>query len=130
MALIATGTISVAASVIAGSIVPLMIGAGCLLLGVKYYQKKAGTETLNGKKQLVLDDKTLMRLAGRLGGSMTASELSLHTKLTMEEASIRLDEMYARGLADIKFTDEGAMVYKFLQLPPSRGDKNNAKQLY
>jgi hypothetical protein len=62
-------------------------------------------------------DSELLRLAARRDGSLSVAEVVAHADLDPKEAEQRLDELSRRGLCELRVTEEGVVVYRFLAAP-------------
>jgi len=57
--------------------------------------------------------KAILKLAQTKGGTVTVSEIVLGTSLSLEEAEEILQYFVAKGYADMRLSDAGAIVYEF-----------------
>ncbi|WP_054950926.1 hypothetical protein [Numidum massiliense] len=58
-------------------------------------------------------EREILRLAERKGGALTAVELATETSLNTEEATELLETFTRRGIATVKVTESGVLVYQF-----------------
>ncbi len=57
--------------------------------------------------------KVILKLAKTKGGTVTVSEIVLGTSLSLEEAEQILQYFVAKGYANMRLSDAGAIVYEF-----------------
>ncbi|MDM8541737.1 hypothetical protein QUF90_11675 [Desulfococcaceae bacterium HSG9] len=57
--------------------------------------------------------KAILKLAKTKGGTVTVSEIVLGTSLSLEEAEEMLQYFAAKGYANMRLNDSGAIVYEF-----------------
>ncbi|OJJ19987.1 hypothetical protein BKI52_16045 [marine bacterium AO1-C] len=62
-----------------------------------------------------MDDSMILRLAKRKGGKLTVAELSRQTSLTPEQAKERLEKFHLKGKTELHVTDDGVIVYEFIE---------------
>lgn len=62
-------------------------------------------------------DSELLRLAARRDGSLSVAEVVAHADLAPAQAEQRLDALHRRGLCELRVTEEGVLVYRFVPTP-------------
>jgi len=62
--------------------------------------------------------KEILKLAQAKGGTATISEIALATSLSLEEAEEILQYFVAKGYANMRLNDNGAIVYEFPGIRP------------
>lgn len=99
--------------------VPLIGGGVSMALGLrKLGQKNKKLPSGMNARQLQdfkMDDKMIIRLAKRKGGKLTVAELSRQTSLTPQQAKERLEQFHLQGKTDLHVTDDGVIVYEFIE---------------
>ncbi len=88
--------------------------------------KKAGS-ALN--KDFTIDEKFITRLATRMGGVLSVNDVVKQTSLNEVEAKEILEKMHEQGLAEILLTEQGNILYRFLNIPPSLSDRGTGKPI-
>lgn len=92
---------------------------GLIIVGVLNMNKKKQQNVLGHtapSSKFEMTDELVIRLAKRLGGKITASDLSAQTSMTVEQAKERLDGMLMKGLCEINLNEvdlEGKVYYHF-----------------
>lgn len=61
-------------------------------------------------------ERTLLRIAHKYGGRLTATIVSMETELTLDEARTLLGLFVSKGAADTEIDDDGTIVYRFREL--------------
>ena len=74
-------------------------------------------------------EREILLIARQRSGKLTASELSMNSKLSLREAENILADFHRRGYALIGHADNGAIVYDFHELL-SVQDKSNSKNMF
>lgn len=54
-----------------------------------------------------MTDELIIRLAKRLGGRITATDLAAQTSFTVEQAKVRLESLQQKGICDIDLENMG-----------------------
>ncbi|WP_027003591.1 hypothetical protein [Hugenholtzia roseola] len=111
-------------------IITILLPTLCVLLafaGVGFwYNKKAKAKALARK----LSDANLISEVARAGGSVTASHLCLLLGVDLGKAQERLEDLYAKGVFETDFLDNGTVRYtlsdKNLHQQPFKGNNLNA----
>jgi hypothetical protein len=104
-----------------------ILGLLLTLVGVGiWYRKKMKAKHLAQK----LSDANLIGEVARAGGSVTASHLCLILGVDLEKAQERLEDLYAKGVFETDFLDNGTLRYtlsdKNLHQSPFKGNNLNA----
>ena len=102
----------------------LVIAYGYYKLGYKKTKKK---EKKKEKKESKLD-KELFKIAQKQGGKLTISDVVAKGKLDEESAEQMLDEMTKQGTVDMQITDEGEILYVFLDMEVDDKEKKSKKK--
>lgn len=125
MILMVIGTLMVLASLGTFEVPSLIIGGLMALFGYRGYkkgQKRLGQRqrqqqfVSQASRSFKLDEKTIRRLAERLGGKLSAEDLSKQTSLSFDQAKEKLESMHTKGLIEIDLDgigDDGQIYYKF-----------------
>ena len=94
-----------------------MVGGTMMVLGARKKAKRKKGEFM---------EKKILRLASRKNGRITAYELAMNSSLSVEKAKEHLDQMYAKGIMELKVADEGVIVYELRDVL-SPASKMNAR---
>ncbi len=99
-------------------LIMVMIAAASMIIIVfgsssKKSSKNIASSRAPSQKVFVLTDDLIIRLAKRLGGKITASDLSAQTSLSIEQAKARLDIMQEKGICEIDLdaVDRSGKIY-------------------
>ena len=84
-------------------LVPMVAGA---LLLYRAYARSIQSERERA-------ERGLLRMAEDRGGRLTAAEVASHSSYTVDEASKLLEGLHARGAAEMRVSDGGAIVFRF-----------------
>lgn len=88
---------------------------GLLPLGLGIFRwQKAKRKSLEAS--IIQQEKQILQLAASNAGSLTASQLSMQTNLSLKEATKHLNELQEQGYAYLLNSDTGALVYHFYGL--------------
>jgi hypothetical protein len=83
---------------------------------------KVGFQNPTGPKVVELTDfdkeQRILAFAGYMQGRVTASEVALNCRLSLEDSQETLDRLVSSGAAEIQLTDDGVMVYCFTGFLP------------
>jgi len=87
-------------------------------LGVRLLKRR----DLPARVQLRVDaehawESELMRLAERRDSALTVAEVVAHTDMEAARAEQLLDGLCKRGLAEVRVTEDGQLVYEFARAP-------------
>lgn len=104
------------------SFISILIGGGISFAGYRVLQKhqkqlpaqKQGL--MNQPQKFQMNDEMIMRLAKRLGGRLTAEQLSSQTSLSFDQAKERLEALHNKGICNINLDDideNGRIYYQF-----------------
>jgi len=58
-------------------------------------------------------ERGLLKMAEDRGGRLTAAEVASHSSYTIDEATKLLEGLHARGVAEMRVSDGGAIVFSF-----------------
>jgi hypothetical protein len=61
-------------------------------------------------------ERTLLRMAHKYGGRLTATIVAMETELSLDEARTLLGLFVTKGAADTEIDDDGTIVYRFREL--------------
>lgn len=94
-----------------------VIGLMAIGVGIMLYRRnhaKSGVQA-STQRGFELTDAMIIRFASLRKGIVSAQELSLQTSLNPLQAQERLEKLVSRGLAEIRVSDEGHVLYDFTQ---------------
>jgi len=90
--------------------------AGAALLARSHFAERSRLDGRKAQLRRQTVGAEILRLAGELGGRLTAVEVATRLSLTPEAAKEALDELSVRGHAEIQVTDAGLLVYDFYEV--------------
>ena len=95
------------------------LGSVCLGAGVWIWRASGRAGEAARDIQLKRHEKMVLETARRNGGHLTATELSMKSKLSLQESEAVLQNLQLRGHAEINVTEAGALIYHFRELGSS-----------
>jgi hypothetical protein len=99
--------------------------AGGVLLIRNSYVTKKKIEREARMKVFSDHEKEILKLAREKDGFLTVAEIVAETTMNADEADELLRELVLKRLADMKITDQGTVIYEFLEL--TRGYKERSR---
>jgi hypothetical protein len=97
--------------------------AGVLLIRNSYVTK---IEREKKVKAYAEQEKQVLKLAREKEGVLTVPEIVAETSMNADEADELMRELVLKRYADMKITDQGTVIYEFLEL--TRGYKERSRQ--
>jgi len=102
-----------------------------IAIGASYvYARYKKKQKLQHQAELELqtrNEKLILKLAAANKGYITASEISLNSDLSLDDAAKLLDKLKAKGACILRVSDNGTYVYQFELL--SFHDKQHAERV-
>jgi len=101
------------------------IGTFSALLGMGALPVMGGAALIRGANRRVKrlknekSERDILQLASQHGGRLTADEVAMQTRLSLEEARQKLENMQEAGHAHLEVSSQGAIVYLFPSLLPN-----------
>jgi hypothetical protein len=97
-----------------------------IALGVRLLWRQA---TQQNELQRQADNKMVFLVAARLGGKLTALEVAQQTNIPLTKVQKILDSLQRDGLADLRVSSSGAIIYEIKGLNLSESEKNESERL-
>jgi len=91
------------------------IASGVCLIRSHYLTKKKN-ERETRMRTLAEREKEVMKLATQRNGLLTIPDIVSETSMNSDEADDLMRELVLKRYADMKITDQGAVIYEFLEL--------------
>ena len=96
----------------------VVTGAAALAGGIYWFRGVSGSER---RLRYQYQEKQILGVAARHGGSATLAQISLETELDAAEATEVIDRLCASGIARADLLDDGTVTYRFGGLLPGEG---------
>lgn len=103
-----------------------LLGVGPLVLGIWMLNRQNKQQKLQQTSQ---QQRLVLSLAARLGGKISALDISQHTTIPLQKANSILEELHHLGQAEILISQKGEVLYEIKGLNLSEEERKNAERL-
>lgn len=101
-----------------------LLGVAPVLGGV-YLFRYANQRTKKRKEEET--EKLILELASRHGGKISSLDLTSHSDLSLEEAKAFLDNLQTKGIAALRVTENGNILYEFTGATMSQSERDSSQ---